>query len=92
MKKLIVLILILLISGTITVFADQGTKETPEKSIFQELSDGLSEFGKFEGEKKPFSAIFQRSSDYIEETSPVAKQKSLREDEEELKKRRGQSE
>jgi len=90
--KIVVLITFFLfaLSSVGPLFADEGASKASKKSIFQELNDGLSEFGKFDSsEKKPFSAIFQRSSDYIEETSPIAKKQSLRENEEELNARRG---
>lgn len=99
MKRLTALIIaIFVLCSVAPVFGDDVTQaasgtagSTPRpESVFQDMSDGLSDLAaQLEGEKKPLTGTFQRSSDYIEASSTNAKLLSLRGQPDELKKRRG---
>jgi len=90
-KLVAIALLVLFVMSTFTAFAAVNTKtETPQKSIFQETSDNITAFFKPRpGGKKPLTNIFQESYSEIDKSSPDAKQLSLRDNPEELKKRRG---
>ena len=99
MRKLIILVVALVfVSSAICAFAEKGTcspgsasSQGPasQKSIFQEASNGMADWGKPEGGRRPISDIFQSSSNCIKEKGPVAKQQNLRQNREELRHRRG---
>ena len=88
---ILVLVAIFMASG-MPAFSDAGTDSTSEKSVFQKVSDDISEIGeKTPGQKEtPLAERFQDSYDYIVESSPKAKALSLRGNEREIKRRRGQ--
>ena len=94
MKKAVsVLMTMLFLAGIIPAFA--GGAETQKESVFQQMSDSISGFAKTEqsgaAEKKSLTKVFQKSSDYIKESSPKAKELSLRGNKDEIARRRGQN-
>ena len=95
MKKVFVLILVFaFFASTVPALAQksQGEKaascDKGGKSIFQIASDDITCLGKNMEKQKP-TKLFQRSYDYIVETSPKARERSLRENPSELSRRRG---
>ena len=81
-KSIAAIVIIMLLAGTMPVFA--GGTEVTKKSVFQEVGDSISEFAKSEKsgttEKKSLTEVFQKSSNYIKESSPRARELSLRGD------------
>jgi len=91
-KRLIAITIVILLGlGSASSFAGGGAEETQvqtQKSMFQLLADGIS--GKDQsGQNINTTALFQRSSDYIQSTFPDQKPKSLRGNPDELARRRG---
>jgi len=92
-RKVIALVLVaIFMASGMPVFSDEGTVSTSGKSVFQKVSDDISELGeKTPGQTEtPLADRFQDSYNYIVESSPKAEQLSLRGNEREIKRRRGQ--
>ena len=91
MKKAVAFLLVLFfIVGTVYAFADEGSKDRTQKSIFQIASDDLSKISTSKsGVRTPFSKVFQNSHDHIVKSGPKVKKLSLRGNDAELGRRRG---
>ena len=89
-KKLLVLeIAVLLVSSAIPCLADEGQIQK-QKTVFQLFADGFSGFGESKSvAKEDLTLLFQKSHDYIRETFPNQRPKSLRGNPDEIARRRG---
>lgn len=89
MKVLILFLILFICLGAMPLFAADESGDKSD-SVFQKMGDGICKMGKSEsGEKGTLTESFQKSSDYIKESSPRARNLSLRGNKKEIMKRRG---